>query len=98
MSRNRNTRGGNFDAATIQDVWVKGRVIPNYSSETWRRDTCGIAMKRSEHGNTNSEYGWEIDHINPKSNGGSDAIANLQPLHWENNRHKGDTYPDWRCK
>ena len=28
-----------------------------------------------------------------KSKGGSDNIKNLQPLHWKENRSKGDKYP-----
>ncbi|KUG25132.1 hypothetical protein ASZ90_005048 [hydrocarbon metagenome] len=41
-------------------------------------------------------YGWEIDHIIPLSLGGTDDIANLQPLHWENNRKKSDNL-EWSC-
>lgn len=37
--------------------------------------------------NTDSPHGWEIDHINP---GGGDGLSNLQPLHYETNRRKGD--------
>jgi hypothetical protein len=30
--------------------------------------------------------------------GGSDDLANLQPLQWQNNRTKGDTWPQgWSC-
>ena len=29
--------------------------------------------------------------------GGSDSLSNLQPLYWENNRHKGDNWPQWSC-
>jgi len=39
----------------------------------------------------------EIDHIKPVSLGGTDDLRNLQPLHWRNNRYKGDNYPDWDC-
>lgn len=53
-------------------------------------------MKYSEHGNRNSEHGWEIDHINPVSNGGGDELPNLQPLNWKNNADKGDKL-NWVC-
>jgi len=36
--------------------------------------------------------------ILPVSKGDTDHIDNLQPLQWENNRHKGDDYPRWYCK
>lgn len=78
-------------------VWAKGRAIPNYDPSVWRHDICGAVMKFSEHGNRNSEYGWEIDHILPQARGGTDDMANLQPLNWANNSAKGDTYP-WNCR
>ena len=78
-------------------VWAKGTAIPDYNADLWRRDICGHAMKFTDHGDTNSEYGWEIDHIKPTSLGGTDDLSNLQPLYWENNRKKGDQYP-WHCE
>ena len=68
-----------------------------FDKRIWRYDKCGSIMKYSDYGNTDSEYGWEIDHIIPTSKGGSDNLDNLQPLQWENNRKKGDTSP-WSCK
>ena len=53
-------------------------------------------MKFGEYGDTNSEHGWEVDHIVPVALGGSDELNNLQPLQWKNNRTKSDTYP-WSC-
>lgn len=61
-----------------------------------RRDRCGARMRRSDYGKT-TKLGWEIDHNKPVSAGGSDADYNLQPMQWQNNRHKGDNYPNWRC-
>lgn len=78
-------------------VWRKGRVIAGYDPSVWRQDICGHAMKYQDHDNTNSKFGWEIDHIKPVAKGGTDDLTNLQPLYWKNNRRKGDTYP-WRCE
>ncbi len=82
-------------------VWKKGNIIPDkdgkhWSPSEWRLDFCGKPIKYTEHGNTDSDVGWEIDHKTPRSKGGQTIIDNLQPLQWENNRRKGDTYP-WSC-
>jgi hypothetical protein len=84
-----------FDAATILAVWRKGRVIDKFDPAVWRWDMCGSVMCYDDYG-TETKYGWEIDHIYPKAKGGSNNLDNLQPLYWQNNRRKGDTYP-WSC-
>jgi len=76
-----------FSEETIDAVWRKGTVVPDYDSNTWRKDACGALMRRSDHGNRNSSYGWEIDHIDPNA---GDYLWNLQPLQWENNAAKSD--------
>lgn len=93
---NSNVQGGKFDQATINQVWKKGNAISGYDPGVWRYDMCGMPMKYEEHGNTGSKYGWEVDHIRPVAQAGSDQIVNLQPLQWANNRKKGDVYP-WSC-
>ncbi len=77
-------------------VWEKGSVIPGLNPDVWRRDACGTWMRYADHGDTTSAYGWEIDHIIPRSRGGQTILSNLQPLHWRTNRHKGDDLY-WEC-
>jgi 5-methylcytosine-specific restriction endonuclease McrA len=84
------------DEATKRAVWNKGEPIKDFDQTIWRRDTCGATMKYSEHG-MEGTHGWEIDHIYPRAKGGNSDLNNLQPLQWQNNRKKGDTYP-WSCR
>ncbi|MFI5091969.1 MAG: HNH endonuclease signature motif containing protein [Candidatus Acidiferrales bacterium] len=86
--------GGGFDEWVIEAVWQKGTPEPQYSG--FRKDACGASMQRSRYGKT-EQWGWEIDHIKPVAKGGTDVLGNLQPLRWENNRHKADDYPNYTC-
>lgn len=76
-----------FSDEKVQKVWEKGHADSNNDSNVWRKDDCTAWMKRSLYGNRESEYGWEVDHINP--NGGDD-LSNLRPLQWKNNLDKAD--------
>ena len=80
--------GASFSQSTINHVWSKARYHP---SAGYARDVCGATIRRDQYG-MQSTHGWEIDHIQPVSERGSDSLGNLQPLHWRNNLSKGDSW------
>lgn len=88
-----NKFGRPFDISEQRTVWQKGKVVVGYDPNVWRQDRYGNHMKFSEYGNRNSQYGWEIDYIKPVSAGGTDDLANLQPLYWRENAEKSNIYP-----
>ena len=75
---------------TILAVWLKGKVIPGYDSSAIRCDSAGSVMLFSQYGNCKSDFGWQVDHIHPRSKGGRTVLTNLQPLNWRNNQTKKD--------
>ena len=74
-----------MDEQTRILVWQKGTAIPGYDPAQWRRDAEGNALSFAAYGDRSSDYGWEIDHIRPVTEGGTDEIDNLRPLHWRAN-------------
>jgi len=78
-----------YDHATLSKIWEKARIDGNNDANVFRKDVCGAWIARGQYGQT-TQYGWEVDHIVPLSRGGSEALSNLQPLQWENNRKKRD--------
>jgi len=73
-------------------VWAKGKIADGYNGNFYRRDVYGTWMQFTAHGETLSNFGWEIAHILPIEDGGTDELSNLQPLQWENARKKNGVH------
>lgn len=79
----------------VEKVWKKGKIVAGYNEGIIRKDCCGAWIIHDQYGNRDSDYGWEIDHVYPKSKGGGDDLINLRPMQWENNMSKGDYFPSY---
>lgn len=77
-----------FDHETKSQIWHKATEVRSYDPNRWRKDACGAWIGWTEYGDRDSDYGWEIDHIDP--NGGDD-LSNLRPLQWKNNVATSDS-------
>jgi len=88
FSKNKQAQGVfmSFNDETIQAVWNKGKVVSN-NPDRWRKDTCDAWINRGDYGNRDSEWGWEIHHVDSEK---GDDLDNLIPLHWKNNVATGD--------
>lgn len=74
---------------TIDEVFDKGKKVRGLDPNKYRRDACGNIIFKASHGK-HSPMGWEKDHIQPKSQGGSDKVSNLRPLQTKANRQRGN--------
>ena len=83
--------------------WERTNIVNGEDKQEVRRDASGAIIHYSDYKNRNSDYGWEIDHIYPKSlleeaQVPEDLInnsLNLRPMNWRNNVSKGSDYPSY---
>lgn len=92
-----------FSEKELDSIFKKAREIKGLDSNEWRLDASGAIIRRSSYGSDDDFFGWEVDHIVPSSKLENanvpeeliDHDYNLRPLNWNNNRSKGDDYPDY---
>lgn len=73
-------------------VWLQATPAPLAPWGDWAWDSEWNLIRRQDYGKT-TRFGWVIDHIVPKSMGGSDDLRNLQPLQWYANQVKSNRMP-----
>ena len=84
-------------------IFRKARKIEGLDADEWRMDACDAIIHRSSYGRDDEFFGWEVDHIVPKSLLEEndvpqvliDDFRNLRPLNWRNNLSKGNDYPKY---
>lgn len=92
-----------FKEEQIQDVWNRASTVEGYDKNRFRKDACGAWIIREKYGDTDSMYGWVIDHVVPQSilvekgfpKEMIDNPQNLRALQHENNASKNDDYPSY---
>ena len=91
-----NTRR-DFSEKEVAQIWKKGKMAQDRTTGTclpdWHFDEYGALMHYADYGNRNSEFGWEIDHID--SNPSNNNINNLRPLFWRNNCARNAQFPEF---
>ena len=92
-----------FSDQQIQEAWNHASAVEGYDQSRFRKDACGAWIIRDKYGDTDSSYGWVIDHVVPQSllreKGISEPMIdnslNLRALQHENNESKSDDYPSY---
>ncbi|MDR1866715.1 MAG: hypothetical protein LBQ77_00430 [Treponema sp.] len=64
--------------------------VAEFGDCDYAHDFSGAQIKKSEYGNEQSEFGWNIDHIQPIKKNGPDNISNSQITNIKVNVLKGD--------
>lgn len=80
-----------------QHVWQKARRVKGKNPNLYRRDSQGNLIYKPAY-NRDSPMGWQVDHIWPRSKGGSDARRNLQALQTGANKRKSNKTPRRQSK
>lgn len=84
-----------YSKKQLDQIFAKGDKVRGKDPYRYRKDDCGNIIYRQSYGKETPKS-WEVDHKNPKANGGSNCGRNLQPLQSSENASKGAKYPRTR--
>lgn len=84
-------------------AWQVAQVVDGYDKNLIRKDACGAWIMWDKYGDTDSIYGWQVDHICPQkklfdlgfNQDQIDNQENLRAMQHQNNASKGDDYPSY---
>ena len=71
-----------YTAEEIESIWRKARFMLHKHSKSHRKDAFGNSIHFDRYGDRDSPFGWEVGHIIPIAEGGTNSYSNLRPVHW----------------
>lgn len=77
---------------TAMRLWNK-----SFGNETKVKDFAGRIIAKGAYDDRNSDFGWNVDHILPRSRGGKTADYNLVCCHIHTNDEKADRFPVFKA-
>ncbi|MFT4936813.1 MAG: hypothetical protein ACI9LT_003535 [Pseudoalteromonas distincta] len=69
-------------------AWQACSPVQGLLPSDYRVDADGNIIRWADYG-SQSQYGWEIDHVLPSALGGASHASNYRALHWKANRSRG---------
>jgi len=69
--------------------WDEDTLDEVYHKTDGKCHICGKKLSRINYGSPGSKGAWEIEHSNPRAEGGTDHLNNLYPAYVTCNRSKG---------
>lgn len=79
----------------VRPKWTEEELDAIFSKATpflgnVRKDAFGHYILRSAHGKSKHPLGWDVDHIKPIADGGTNEFSNLRPLNIHDNRGRNN--------
>jgi len=79
----------NYSEEDKREIWKKRK---DPKTETTGYDSYLRKIHWEEYG-ARTRFGWRLDHIIPKSQGGADSVENMRPLHWKSSEGNPNLLP-----